>query len=407
MYDACHPIANTNARLVVVQANADHWNAAMRSFIKQVPCAVRILGSAVAPRYWRVCLAVVMLGCSNTVEPVELESCNPPATGAWTHLGLEGEWVTALADTPWGVFAGTGDNGVYRCSPETGKWEVLGLDHAAVGTMLFVSGPTPRLLVGMRSRAEEKTAAAVFASEDRGRTWLPWDGGLAARHDNRQWAYSLAMDPGDPERLYMGQSFPILRSTDGGRSWEYVFGSPDLFGVGMNAIVISPARDGRMWAGGEGAIFNGLILLSEDWGDSWEPVIITPGFENAVFDLAVDECEPRRLWAGVDGGVMRSEDYGRSWEYVLTRMGGDNGGIITSIPTRGDHIYAVGGTFRPPPDVLSDLALYRSEDGGTSWTALTVPSNIGGSDVAVLGSGGHLLIGTSSEPRGGVWRFQP
>jgi len=350
-------------------------------------------------------LVLIVLGCSDPVAP-DFGRCDTPTTGAWTHLGLEGQWVTALAETPWGLFAGTGNNGVFRCG-EAGKWERLGLDHAAVGAMLFVPGATPRLLVGMRPRAEEKTAAAVFATEDRGRTWLPWDGGLAAQYDNRQWAYSLAMDPGDPERLFMGQSAAILRSTDGGENWIYVHGSAGLSGIGMNAIVISPARDGRVWAGGEGALFNGLILLSEDWGDNWEPVIITPGFENAVFDLAVDQNDPRRIWAGVRGGVARSEDHGRTWEPVLTRISGDNGGTIANVLTLGADVYAVGSAFRPIPDTLRDLALFRSGDGGTTWTAVPAPPNLSGANVAMLDSNGHLLLGTGSELPGGVWRFQP
>jgi photosystem II stability/assembly factor-like uncharacterized protein len=351
-------------------------------------------------------LMMALLSCSDPAGPADFGACNPPQRNAWTHLGLEGQWVTALAETPWGLFVGTGTGGVFRCDPASGRWQALGLDHAVARSMLFVPGPTPRLLVGMRPRAEEQTAAAVFATEDAGRTWLPWDGGLAQRHDHRQWAFSLAMDPGDPQRLYMGQSISILRSTDGGRSWRYVFGSADYFGRGLNALVVSPRRDGRIWAGGEGALFNGLILLSQDWGGTWEPIIITPRFDNAVFALAVDESNPARLWAGVHGGVMRSEDYGRTWQYVL-RIGGTNGGLIKSLLTRGEHLYAVGGTFRPIPDPLGDLALWRSADGGTTWNALPVQADAGGSDVAVLDSAGRLLIGTSSQPRGGVWRFQP
>lgn len=198
-----------------------------------------------------VAIGLAVLGCSDGLGSrgctLRLES------GCWTHLGLEGHWVTALADTPWGLFAGTGDAGVFRFDSNAGSWQALGLDHAVAWSMLFVPGPTPRLLVGMRNRAEERTPAAVFATEDRGRTWLPWDGGLAEQHDNREWAYSLAMDPGDAARLYMGQSASILRSTDGGRSWQYVSGDADMTANGVNAIVISPARDGRVWAGVEGA----------------------------------------------------------------------------------------------------------------------------------------------------------
>ncbi|MHB1297630.1 MAG: sialidase family protein [Gemmatimonadaceae bacterium] len=365
-------------------------------------CEIELM--KIALRYGRAVLTMGVLGCADPVGPENFGNCAPAVTGSWTHLGLEGQWVTALAETPWGLFAGTGEHGVYRCRPETGTWESVGLDHAITGAILFVPGPTPRLLVGVRPRDWDRSAAAVFASTDRGRTWVPWDGGLAAQHDQNQWAFSLAIDPGDPERLFMGQSISILRSTDGGRAWQYVFASADDFGNGLNTIVISPLRDGRVWAGGEGAIFNGLILLSDDWGENWEPVVFR---NNAVFDLAVDPLAPARLWAGAHGGVMRSEDYGRTWEYVLTAVGTPNGGLITSVLAHGDALYAVGGTFRPSPDPLGDLALFRSGDRGTTWDTLSVPADAGGSNVAILDAAGRLLIGTSSKPKGGVWRYQP
>ena len=306
--------------------------------------------------------------------------------------------MTALLDTPWGVFAGTGDSGMFRYDPGPGQWEPLGLDHAVVSAMLFVPGPVPRLLVAMRPHAEEQTTAAVFATEDAAQTWVPWDGGLAERHGNRQWAFSLARDPGEPKRLYMGQSASVLRSGDGGRTWQYVYGSADLFGRGVNAIVISPNRDGRVWTGAEAALGNALVLRSEDWGDSWEPIIPTLGSENAVFALAVDADRPARLWAGVRGGVSRSGDGGRSWEYVL-----EVDGLVMSLLSGAGCLYAIGGTFS---DAGSDLAVYRSGDSGTTWSMIPTPAGVPGSDVAVQDSSGRLLVGIVS-PSGGVWRFVP
>lgn len=346
-----------------------------------------------------------ILSCGEPVEPVS-DSCNPTSSGTWVHLGLEGQWITSLAETPWGIFAGTGHRGVYRCNPANGRWEPLGLDHAKVSAMLMVPGPTPRLLVGMRNRAEERTAAAVFATEDGGRTWLPWDGGLADRNDNRQWAVSLAIDPGDPDNLYLGQEASILRSSDGGRTWRYTLGAPDHNGGGMDAIVVSPARDGRIWAAGTGATFAGFVMFSDDWGETWGGVNVTPRVENSVFALAVDPRDPRRLWAGVGGGVMRSEDYGRTWNYALLN-GGAEGSIMMSILVAGEHLYAVGGLLRPIPDLGNDLALYRSADRGTTWEQITAPPGIPGSDVAILDSSGRLLIGTTTVPGGGLWRYKP
>lgn len=353
---------------------------------------------------WIILLVTVVAGCNDPARPSGSGGCDPPATGALAHLGLDGQSIMALAETPWGLFAGTSRSGVYRCGPDTGnQWKALGLDHAVVAAILFVPGPTPRVLVGMRNRAGETTEAAVFASEDRGESWLPWDGGLAAENDNNQWAYSLALDPANPQRLFMGQSYSILRSTDGGVSWQYVFGSPDNFGQGFDAIAISPQNDGRVYVGGTTAFSTPALFRSEDWGDTWTGVDPMPGFENAIFSLAVDPSKPGRLWIGMYGGVMRSEDHGDTWQAVLKKPDF----LVSSLLASGSSLYAVGGTFQESLDLVPLLTVYRSIDGGTSWSAIAPAWDPSGSDVAALDSQGRLLIGTTSRSRGGIWRFDP
>jgi photosystem II stability/assembly factor-like uncharacterized protein len=351
--------------------------------------------------WWMALCGSVVLSCSDSSAPTPARECDWSTSSGWTHLGLEGRWVTALAETPWGIFAGTGYEGVYVLNADSGAWQSVGLDRSVISAMAYVPGATPRLLVGVTPHDTEQTTAAVFATEDRGRIWLPSDGGLADRNGNRQWAEALTVDPGDPTRLYMGQSGSILRSVDGGRSWEYVDGSPDMMGAGFRSIVISRQRDGHVWAGGGGALFNSLIMVSEDWGDSWDPIIPTGGFENTVFALGVDETNPKRLWAGLYGGVMRSDDGGSTWKWV---DGVDEDMVMSILVTR-ERVYAVGGRFHVA-DAFSDLALFCSANGGTTWSAVTVPAGVPGSDVAVLDAQGRLLIGTV-QPQGGVWRFVP
>lgn len=123
-------------------------------------------------------------------------------------------------------------------------------------------------MVGLQPRADEQTEAAVFATEDAGATWKPWDGGLAARFGFRAWAHSLASDPLNPERLFMGQSSSILRSEDGGESWRYVLGNENLQGLGINSIVVSANSDRGVWAGGQTAFFAAAVLRSRDSGDT-------------------------------------------------------------------------------------------------------------------------------------------
>jgi len=338
--------------------------------------------------------AVVLLGCADPVRPL---------SGELTYLGLEGQSITALMETPWGLFAGTRSSGIYRYQPDsTTPWKALGLSHAVVSAILFVPGATPRLLVGMRPDADNSTPAAVFASEDRGDTWMPWDGGLSARYGNNEWAYSLAMDPGDPNRLFMGQSASILRSDDGGRSWRYVFGDWDLSGGGISGIVVSPTRDGHVFAGATSALFTGVVFRSSDWGASWAPIHPISNSENSITALAVDPMRPSGLLIGVFGGVMQSDDFGDTWQAVLK----ESGFLVTSLLTRGTALYAVGGTIQESPLSVPPLTLYRSTDGGSTWSVITTAPNPGGSDVATMDSQGRLLIGTTARSRGGVWRLE-
>jgi len=59
--------------------------------------------------------AVVLLGCADPVRPL---------SGELTYLGLEGQSITALTQTPWGLFAGTRSSGIYRYQPDSGsQWK--------------------------------------------------------------------------------------------------------------------------------------------------------------------------------------------------------------------------------------------------------------------------------------------
>jgi hypothetical protein len=308
------------------------------------------------------------------------------------------------------LYAGTHDDGVFRLADNT--WQALGLDHAIVSSILFVPGSTKRLLVGVMPYSDERTDAAVFASEGIGQMWQVWDGGLAARHDNRAWAYSLAMDPGNPDRLYAGLGFPVIRSDDGGRSWHFVWGSDGDVGgwAGVHATLVSPTRDGHVWAGGETALFTAAIIRSTDWGDTWEFVDPHPRLEGGIWALALDRRVQDRLFAGGSYGVMRSDDGGASWRYVLLAR---NLPIVMGLEYIGQTLYAVSQeNTRPPPDgygpPLTDLGLYRTRDGGETWDTLAVPHGAGGAEALVEDSGGRLLIGTRLGSGGsGVWRLEP
>ncbi|RKE49726.1 MULTISPECIES: hypothetical protein [unclassified Sphingomonas] len=238
----------------------------------------------------------------------------------------------------------------------------------------------------------------VFSAVERGLAYLRTDMGGAYRWDQKiaRWVplqdgnavpsymgiESIAPDPRDPDVVYMaagvGASQPaaILRSADRGRSWQI---TPVPFAMGGN-------EDGR-----------GL-------GER----------------LAIDPNATRRLFFGSrHDGLWRSDDAGATWAKVarfpvagLGRPGfrRTHGGVafVAVDPTS-------GGAGRPSRRVWAGVAdpgathLYRSDDAGETWVAVTGPALLAAKGVVdprgVLWVGYASGLGPSGIATGAVWRY--
>ena len=104
--------------------------------------------------------------------------------------------------------------------------------------------------------------------------------------------------------------------------------------------------------------------LSTDSGDSWKRVQNEKGLwsESRVYGLSVHPSEPRTIFAGADDGIYKSSDGGQSFTRLDSPMNSRDVWKIAVDPSNPDIIFA--GT-RP-------AALYRTKDGGKSWTQLDV-----------------------------------
>jgi hypothetical protein len=349
---------------------------------------------------WRIAVAVPVV--------VGLAACGavePPA-GRWTALGLEGKWVTAVAQTPWGLFAGTRDDGVFRLETEGAQWQPLGLAHLRVYCMLVVPAAQPRLLVGVGIRTPwDPRESSVFATED-GATWTPADGGLALAGGGS--AFSLAVDPGRPDRLYLGDGINILRSEDGGATWAYVLGDSRFAGNGVWSIVVSPARDGTVWASVIGSFGTSTVVRSRDWGERWEGFPPFPEVELGIYALAADPRDTSRLWAGLDGGAILSEDAGETWR---TSLSADYATISALVWRDGDLLaigmyrsFATNGAGEVVGEEINRLRLFRLPGGAGAWEEMDVPSDVRGGRSATIDSRGRLVVGTAGS---GVWVWEP
>ncbi|HEX2180986.1 MAG TPA: hypothetical protein VHH10_01775, partial [Rubrobacteraceae bacterium] len=134
-------------------------------------------------------------------------------------------------------------------------------------------------------------------------------------------ARCVAVDPGDPDTLYVGTSDEgLYRSADGGKSWEGLSG---IEHPRVTAVAVSPA-DGALYAGTEPS----SLFVSRDGGSSWRELEGLKNLPSAptwsfpprpwtshVRAIALSYTDPNLVVAGIElGGIVRSPDGGETWQ---------------------------------------------------------------------------------------------
>ena len=80
---------------------------------------------------------------------------------------------------------------------------------------------------------------------------------------------------------------------------------------------------------------------------------------------------PGLFYAGfVNGGVWRSTDYGRIWTPIFDDQPTGSVGALAVSPSDPDVIYVGSGEGMQRPDLTTGDGIYRSGDGGRTWTHL-------------------------------------
>jgi photosystem II stability/assembly factor-like uncharacterized protein len=219
-----------------------------------------------------------------------------------------------------------------------------------------------------RRRMFIATAAALLlslADVAASQTWLPVGppGG-----DVR----SMAADPRDPRRIYLGTAHGLLyRSDDAGARWRRMSPGFPRRGVSLDDIVVDPRGTVYVgfWEVGGSA---GGVAQSADGGTTFAMLAGIEG--HSVRGLTIAPSNPDMLVAGTIGGVFRSLDRGRTWDRLTPQGHPDlrNVGSVAVDPTDPMTIYA--GTWHLP---------WKSSDGGRSWFPIST-GMIDDSDVMTL-----------------------
>jgi photosystem II stability/assembly factor-like uncharacterized protein len=274
----------------------------------------------------------------------------------------------------------------------------------SVDPIRFTNLEVSAVAVDMRRDPPRLLAAAGFGhfgwrlahSDDLGETWVePEQAPVAFPEDTdtallRIWQIHPA-PASQPDVVYAGvEPHALFRSEDGGVSFELVRGlwehphrttwEPGGGGACLHTVVTDPDDPQRLLV----AMSTGGVYRSADGGASWAPA--NWGIEAAwmpegqrrieygqcVHKVAMHPSRPQRLYAQNHFGVYRSDDGADTWEAIESGLPSNFGFPIVVHPHRADTIYNVplrADMERIPVD--GRFAVYRSEDAGNSWQALS------------------------------------
>lgn len=138
----------------------------------------------------------------------------------------------------------------------------------------------------------------LLKSSDGGNTWAKSNSEIDGR------GVCLAVDPTNHLRLFLGSWYRgVYRSLDGGSTWRAVNNGLPA-GAYVRAVAIDPSDPQRIYIGTQGRVY-----LSNNGGDAWSQVADELSSENDVLRIAIDPSNPESVFAAVYGeGVYRLLD---------------------------------------------------------------------------------------------------
>ncbi|MFD5266053.1 WD40/YVTN/BNR-like repeat-containing protein [Streptomyces sp. NPDC058335] len=297
------------------------------------------------------------------------------------------------------AYARTDIGGAYRWDDRTARWTPL-TDHLGwddwnlLGVEAIAVDPAhpDRVYLALGTYSQSWAGnGAILRSEDRGATWTRTDltVKLGANEDGRGTGERLLVDPRDSDTLWLGTRHDgLLRSTDRGATWKPADAfpaAPNPTGQGVTLLVAAGRTLYAGWGDADGTTATANLFRTAD-GTTWEPVPGQPAGTAAKVPVrAAYDRHTRELYLTYanapgpngqsDGSVHKlATATGRWTEVTPVKPGGTTeDGSADSFGYGGAAVDA----RRPGTVVVSTNnrwaavdTLYRTTDGGRTWTSL-------------------------------------
>ncbi len=279
-----------------------------------------------------------------------------------SHSGMYLEarvWsIASHPATPERLFAGT-DMGIFRWDEPTARWTHLPSPMQDVWSVAIDPADPDVLIAGTRP-------ANFYRSTDAGRTWMqqtaPGVLPLSDVNAGPTRVTQMLFDPVDDGTVWAGVEVGgIYRSFDRGVTWE--FKDKGLISGDVHGIAALKTPRGKLLL----ATTNRGLHRSDDNGETWAVQelpspwpycrAVVPRADNSGVVFLTNGNGP----PGNDGFLLRSRDYGTTWEDA--KLPGPLESTVWCVATNAADPMLLF--------VCTNLGeLFRSSDGGESWTRL-------------------------------------
>ncbi|MEO7362068.1 MAG: glycosyl hydrolase, partial [Gemmatimonadaceae bacterium] len=232
------------------------------------------------------------------------------------------------------------------------------------------------------------TGGGVWRTDDAGINWRNISDGFFRSSS----IGAIAVAPSDPNVIYVGTGEHAIRgqsstygdgmyrSTDQGRTWSKIGLANSLQ---ISAVRVHPTNPDLLYVAVQGDRWKGTpdrgIYRSSNGGATWTQLLKGENANSGASDLSMDPTNPRILYAamwdhqrspwtvrsgGAGSGIWKSVDGGDSWtrltEGLPTLMG--KIGVAVS-PANPDRVFAIVEAEKG--------GLFRSDDAGKSWRLMS------------------------------------
>ena len=307
--------------------------------------------------------------------------------GGMSEGGAGGQEATVLVGTRKGLFVARSQGGRSRWSLEGPRMAGYEIQSAFVD---------PRRPGTCYAAAHHPVwGIHIHRSRDLGHSWqplreVPSHGGVDDDPSSLRviWCVAPGADA-EPDTLYAAIEPPgLFVSRDAGETWQPLEGfnrhptrdrwHPAKGGMAVHSVQVQADDPRRVWL----ALSAGGVYRSEDGGESFRPLnrgVRAPYLADAaaeaghcVHRIALHPADPSRLYQQGHHGTYRSDDGGESWTEITDGLPSDFGYALALDPADPDRLFVVpeeSSQFRATVD--GRLRVYRTDDAGASWQALT------------------------------------